>query len=453
METPKFNMAAKVGLFVLLAIAIITYLTVRVSDFSISPAGTYSVYLNMKSAEGIDHKTPVQIAGIQIGVVDQIELTDQSQAKLRLKIKNGVLISSDAQAEIRTKGVLGDTFLEIIPGKSGEMLRAGENIQHATPYANFGELTRNLNDVALNLKDISASIKTYVSTENSSLSKIMTNMEKLTDQLAGFAGKNRQSMDMIVQNLHVLTRDLRGMVQESSSDVTAALNRIDNITRKIDEGKGSLGKLINDPQTTDKVNEALDGVNDLVGSVNRLQLEVGYHLEYLAKSKDMKNYVSLAVKPRPDKYFLLELVTDPDPTPTRTRTLTDITTNGVTNTVFTDKEETKSSTLRFSAQFAKKFHDFTFRGGLIESTGGVGIDYNKGPFGLQFSAFDFAKSDRDRAHLKAMGTVNLTKSVYVLGGVDDFISKRHGPDWFFGAGLRFVDEDIKSLLGAFSFKR
>ncbi|MFO1520033.1 MAG: MCE family protein, partial [bacterium] len=76
----------------------------------------------------------------------------------------------------------------------------------------------------------------------------------------------------------------------------------------------------------------------------------------------------------------------------------------------------------------------------------------KGPFGVQFSAFNFGNSANERPHLKAMATVNLTKGFYVLGGADDFISKQHGPDFFFGAGIRFLDEDIKSLLGAFAFK-
>lgn len=110
-----------------------------------------------------------------------------------------------------------------------------------------------------------------------------------------------------------------------------------------------------------------------------------------------------------------------------------------------------SPALKLSPDLPKKFYDFTIRGGIIESTGGVGFDYNKGPFGIQFEAFDFA--DQQRPHLKAMGTVNVTKSIYLLGGVDDFIAKGQTPDWFFGAGLRFVDDDIKSLFGAFSMAK
>jgi phospholipid/cholesterol/gamma-HCH transport system substrate-binding protein len=163
----------------------------------------------------------------------------------------------------------------------------------------------------------------------------------------------------------------------------------------------------------------------------------------------VKNYFSIALKPRPDKYFLLEFVSDPHPSPTFSTTTTNVTAGGVTTSVLTEREEVKNSRLLISAQFAKKFYDFTIHGGLIESTGGVGLDYNKGPFSLQFSAFDFTNTaGNQNPHLKVMGTMNLTKGFYLLGGVDDFISKQHGPDWFFGAGLRFLDEDIKSLVGA-----
>lgn len=441
----------RVGVFALVGILLVAYLTLRVSDLKFSPGGTYAVYLEMNSAEGIDSKTPVQVAGIQVGIVDEISLTSGNLARLKLKIRKGVLLPSDVSAEVRVKGVLGDAYLELLPGKSGQNLTAGDTIRKVGPAADFNELTRNLNEVALNLKDISVSIKGYVSSDNSVFGRIMTNMDKLTSNLATFAGNNRENMDAIVWNLKELTRGLNGIVREDADEINRALSRIDSITAKIDQGKGTLGRLVNDPSTVEKLNEGLDTINDTVGSVNRLKFEFGYHLEYLGGTNDYKNYAHLNIWPRPDKGFLFEFISDPNPPPVRTTTTSVVTTGGISNTVVTNTDQIQRNKFRISAEFAKKFYDFTLRGGIIESTGGIGVDYNRGPFGIQFEAFDFA--DQQRPHLKAMGTMNVTKSIYLLGGVDDFIAKGQTPDWFFGAGLRFVDDDIKSLFGAFSMAR
>jgi phospholipid/cholesterol/gamma-HCH transport system substrate-binding protein len=439
----KLSPQSKVGIFAVIAIAIVVYLTLRVSDLKFSPTGTYFLYLEMPSAANIDKKTPVQVAGIQVGIVDGIQLTPDNRARLKLKIRKGVILPKDVSAQVRTRGVLGDVFLELIPGKSPEVLEKGGTITNVSPTVDINELTRNLNDVAV-------SLKRYTVSEDSVVAKSLQNIEKLTEQLAKFTTNNRQNMDQVVMNLRDITHDLKGIVRENSSEVNETLERLRNITSKIDEGKGTVGKLINDPSTGEKVNEAIDNVNNVIGPISRLQTEIGYHLEYLGTTHDFKNYVSLTLKPRPDKYFLLEFVSDSDPSPTFSTTTTNVTAGGVTTTVVTDTEKVDRNRLLISAEVAKSFYDFTFRGGLIESTGGLGIDYNRGPFSLQFSAFDFINNENQNPHLKILASANITKGFYLLGGVDDFISKQHDPDWFFGAGIRFLDDDIKSLFSAFS---
>jgi len=448
----KITSPAKVGLFAIIIIALVTYLTLRVSDFKLSPAGTYTLKVEMKSAEGLDFKTPVMVAGIQVGIVEKITLTDHNTALVHVKIRKGVVLPKDAKAEIRTRGVLGDYLLELMPGDSPVPLEGRETITRTTPSVNFSELARNLNDVAIDLKGVSGTIKKYVGSDDSAFAHIMKNMDRLTENLANFAGNNRQNMDQIVVNLKELTGELKTMVRENSGEVTQIVTRLESITQKIDAGKGTIGKLVNDPTTAEKLNEALEGVSSIVEPVSRLQTELGYHIEYLGKTNDVKNYVSLNLKPRPDKFFMLEFISDPNPSPTTSSTTSTVTSGGVTTSVTTERAEVKNNRFLFSAMLAKKFYDFTIRAGLIESSGGAGIDYNKGPFGIQFSAFNFNKAANQNPHLKVMGTLNLTKGFYVLGGVDDIISKQHGPDWFVGAGLRFLDEDIKSLIGAFGAK-
>ena len=231
-----------------------------------------------------------------------------------------------------------------------------------------------------------------------------------------------------------------------TEDVDDSLSRIANITRKIDEGRGTIGKLINDPQTVEKVNAAADSLNETLGTFKRIQAELGYHTEYLTATKDFKHYVHLNLRPRPDEAFQFEFVEDRAASPQRATRTTTVTVGGASTTVTADTETIERNKFRISAQLAKKIYDFTLRGGLIESRGGVGVDYNRGPVGVQLSAFDFNTQQGSKPHIKVSGNLNLTKSLYLTGGADDMLNPAQKTDWFFGAGVRLVDDDIKALL-------
>lgn len=436
----------KVGLFALLALALIVWATVRVSDKGLfGGGGTYTVSVVLESAEGLSLKTPVEVAGIQVGYIEKLDLHEGRTAKADLKIDNRVRLGRDAVAQVRTKGFLGETYIDLKPGdlSSGEIEKGGE-ITATNPYVDLGQ-------IASDMKEITTAIKKMVADDTGPVNKVLANMEVFTKKLAEMTVQNQQSINQIVASLKSFSGDLSEVMSERKESLKDTMARLNSITRKVDEGRGSIGRLVNDGELADNINEAARGVSEAVGGINRFQFEVGYHVEYLGNTGDFKNYVGVALKPRPDKYFLLEFVVDPNPSSTEKITTTNVTTGGSTTTVTTDQEVIEKDKVLFSAQLAKEFHNFTFRGGIIESRGGVGVDYNFGPFGVQFSAFDFRTDNNQRPHLKAMGTVNVTPNFYVLSGLDDFISKEPDhPDWFIGAGLRFVDNDLKSLLGAAS---
>ena len=112
----------------------------------------------------------------------------------------------------------------------------------------------------------------------------------------------------------------------------------------------------------------------------------------------------------------------------------------------TTREVKTSDTLKFSIQVAKRFKDLTLRGGIIESTGGVGMDYYmfKDSLKFTFEAFDF--DSKRNPHLKAGLTYNLNKYFFIVGGYDDFVSSLKLESPYLGIGFHFEDEDIKYIL-------
>lgn len=449
----KLTPQMKVGLFVLIVLIVLAYATVRISQTSLSPGGTYSVYLQIESATGITKKTPVEIAGIQVGYVSDINLIDNNQARLTLEINKSVKLSRNVEARIKAVGLLGDTYIELYqPGKIDEVLPRKATIQSVVTYGDFSSVTNELASVARDVKAITATMKGLMAGEDSSFARSLKNIEAITDALKNVSTKNEGNLNAIISNLRAISENLNMVVARNISHVDAALENVEVITEKVRSGEGTIGRLINDDETVEKLNESIDNLNELLGGANKLQVDVGYHTEYLGETEEFKHYVSLALKPKPDKFFLLEFVDDPAPDSRFTIKETQVTSGGVTTNVREEIETTEEDKFLFSAQLAKKYYGFTFRGGLIESSGGVGVDYDYGPFGAKFSAFDLETKRGERPHLKAMGTINVTRSIYLLGGMDDFISKQQDPDWFFGAGIQISDEDIKSLMGLLSVK-
>ena len=74
----KFTTEAKVGFFILAALAGIFFLSLVTSDFGFKWRGYYDLFIQMDSANGITHKTPVQLSGIVVGYVESIDLADNT---------------------------------------------------------------------------------------------------------------------------------------------------------------------------------------------------------------------------------------------------------------------------------------------------------------------------------------------------------------------------------------
>ena len=112
-------------------------------------------------------------------------------------------------------------------------------------------------------------------------------------------------------------------------------------------------------------------------------------------------------------------------------------------------KERKKDQWRFDVQLGRKIHNWTFRGGLIESTGGLGIDYNLESWEQRFSleVFDYS-DDRDfGVNLRISTQIQMWNVLYGKLAIEDFLEDNRSAT--ISAGLRFNDEDLKGLIGFF----
>jgi phospholipid/cholesterol/gamma-HCH transport system substrate-binding protein len=123
-----------VGVFVLLGIICVGYLTFRLGEVEILGDKYYSLNARFSSVTGLKAGAQVEIAGVQVGQVDGIMLDSKDLvAMVRLKIKEGFRLSDDVIASIKTTGLLGDKYVLLTPGGSDRILKPGELITETEP--------------------------------------------------------------------------------------------------------------------------------------------------------------------------------------------------------------------------------------------------------------------------------------------------------------------------------
>lgn len=132
-----------VGVFVLLGIICVGYLTLRLGEVEVLRNDYYFLNARFTSVTGLKVGAQVEIAGVEVGQVDAISLDyKEFVALVRLKLKQGVQLSEDAIASVQTAGLLGDKFIQLSQGGSDQMLKPGDRIIETEPALNIEALIR-----------------------------------------------------------------------------------------------------------------------------------------------------------------------------------------------------------------------------------------------------------------------------------------------------------------------
>ena len=457
----KLSAEAKVGLLVIVGSLVLLYMTFVVGKYEFGEKKGYALQAVFDSVAGLDTKAYVRMAGVKIGVVEKVELED-SRALVTLRIDPGVRILRSSEAMVKTMGLLGERYVEFVPSRTDESRKsyyeAGERVQATVSPSDVDKLINQLSSISDDVKQITASFRQVFGTERGekSMEDILHDLRQTTANIKDFSGTLRSDGSELVTRLNELVASLNGVVgdnrdnlkvsmeniREASKSAELALASIENTTRKIERGEGTIGKLVNDDSMYTSIDGAARGIGDYVSRVERLKTIVAFRGEYMFP--EAKSYATLELKPRPDTSYILEITSDPFGQFTRTVTTTTPPGGPVVTETFEDK-------LQFSIEYAKRWGNLALRLGLIESTGGVGADYYAFDDRLKFSIdswnFSSKEPDNENAHLKATASYSLGKVFFVNAGYDNPLnSKRAAP--FAGIGLRFDDEDLKYLLGS-----
>lgn len=128
-----------VGIFVLIGLVCLGYLSIKLGKLEIVGGNTYEVEAEFDSASGLKTGATVEIAGVEVGRVKGIRLNGD-RALVALAIRDDVKLYSDTIASIKTRGIIGEKYMALSPGGSGEVLNPGDRIRDTESGIDLEEL-------------------------------------------------------------------------------------------------------------------------------------------------------------------------------------------------------------------------------------------------------------------------------------------------------------------------
>jgi phospholipid/cholesterol/gamma-HCH transport system substrate-binding protein len=495
----------RVGLLVIAAGAFLVTFVLFARKGGLSDRESIVVWAYFRDASGLAVRGRVQIAGIPVGEIDAITL-EGTRAKVFLRIRKDVDLREDAVVTKRSESLLGDYLLDLNPGtENAPVMQDNGQIRRVIDTAGMEAVFESLSQITADIQQVTGSLREVLGGEKGqgSLQRIVENLVRLSDSVDATVRRNADRLDVIVGNVEGISEDVRSITQSNTADVSRivdniemitrdvrevlasvknivgtgegdvketvaslkqTLNKLDStlgnleeITRKVKDGEGAAGVLLADESVGREVRETVQDVARFAAKLTDLQTEVGIQSTYLAAQGRSKNLLSLRLIPKPDKYYLLELVDDPRGTVSTQVVQTNPPSEG--DPVIQTQKVTKES-LKISAQFAKRWYFTTLRVGLIESTGGVGGDLHffEDALTLKLDAFNFAADELRYPRLRATLRAQAFDHLFVVAGMDDILNAQQrdlttqrliaGRDFFVGGGLFFTDDDLKAILAA-----
>jgi phospholipid/cholesterol/gamma-HCH transport system substrate-binding protein len=434
----EFKRKVKVGAFFVLMFLILALFILFVGDIDIFlKKKGYSLYVSFDTVIGLAKRSYVRMAGLKVGYVREIQLKG-NRPEVELVIDAGVEIQKGAKATMATAGLIGEKYVEIIPGEEEDFFQPEDSIPAASSVG-IEQLGTMLLSVGEEVKDISGSIQRVLGEEENetSVKDILKNLSSFTMNLEEFLNENRQpisegiskstqavsnfdlKVEKIAEDLEDFVSSLKSMIDENRDNVRLNLEKIQELIEKteeslrllneslekINEGKGTLGKLILEPDLYQRADSTLGDLEKIVSPLAEWRVDLSLRAEYLSRSQLLKSTFSLWLWPGSSKYILSQLVYDP-----------------------------WLDSFTVSAQGGLRWGALAPRVGILESKVGVGVDIYtlKDRLKLTLEGYDFNREKSPR--FRAWTSFAATKNLRLILGIADFTLASYR-EFFFGLGL------------------
>lgn len=494
----------------MVAVGILIYFINIAGRKGLGRSQSYAVHIRFPDASGLASRSRVVISGIDIGKIESVKL-EKGKAIVTIRVSNEYPLYEDASVLKRSSSLISDdALLDIDPGTEGKpRIPDGgwlTNVRTAPSMDQImGSVQKITNDVQKVTESLAGSVGTQEGKQSietilkqvtemsveinrasaksaAQIARILANLTKITGDVRALIPSQEKQLVAILENIRVITEQTKstigmvhdivnsqqgqvagamGQVRETLGKLDTTMGSVEKVADGIEKGQGTVGKLLRDQDLADRVANTVKGATDYFDRLTGLKLELGFRAELhvqpvLPKGVDWPSMELIGVKIMPagsSRYIGVNLVSDTEGTVSHTVALL----NG--EPLVTD---TYAQALSVDVYLAQRWGPSTWRVGLIESTGGVGVDVDIVPKVLSVHAdgFNFTPPNGLLPRVRAFAQFTFSKYFDIYAGADDLLNNAAvnpdphgiltppGRSGFIGAGFHFQDDDLKAILSA-----
>jgi len=402
------NSYVKIGLFfIILGGAGTAYLVMASSGLNSLNTKPYEVTL--PDATGLSTRSKVYLAGVAVGRVSAIRLEGR-EAHLRLALLKNVEVRQGAALARKSSSILGTSILALEPGPAAAApIPPGGVIETDRKTPGMDEMLGTVRELSGQLSGI---LEEFQKSQMALITATLETFNSIAGKIDAKTDEELERVSRILESAAIIAEKTSAILDERGDDagaamgeLRAALANINGITGEIRSGQGNLGRTVYDDglytgllaavqktgEAADKLNTALEGAQEVINKATGLGVAVDAGARYDFLSGSARAQASLRIEPASnDRWYRVGVSSAPDGIPSRT--ITEISDENGNVTYYSDKTET---TFPFSvdAELARRFGIFTLRGGLLESTAGLGLDIQPARWlSLSGEVFNFGDS-------------------------------------------------------------
>lgn len=225
----------------------------------------YPLYARFKWGAGVKQGQPVRLAGVQIGVVSDVELDPKGTILVKMTIEDDYHVPQNSTAAVQPVGIFGDQEIALVPKEPSPIFFAeGDSVPAAVPKPGLPELTARADTISQRLDDVAKAVQLELVQGGgvADLRKTLGVTHDLARQLSAIAAEQSRQLtltfgqfrkttaaidsvqlDSTMRNLQQTTRNLAAF----TDSLRGTAQQINAVLAKADHGDGTLGRLLNDP--------------------------------------------------------------------------------------------------------------------------------------------------------------------------------------------------------------
>ena len=288
----------KVGILIIIAIFILLWASFSGSGTSIFERKVgYTAYFD--NVNGLVKGAPVWVAGVEVGNVHSIQFvnTDSiSQIELKLSVKESItnMITIDSKIRLGTIGMLGDKYVEIIPGTLNKPRIAEDGVISTQATSDLTaimseseQMVSSVQDVMLNLDEITKRMKNGEGTIGQMFTNnvLHTELTRLISSMAALVDGLQKNQERITSAMENISSDLEGIAEKANSNsgtigklladpdlydnLQSSTGRIDSILSKINQGRGTAGAMVNDDELYLELKNLMARAENLISDIEK----------------------------------------------------------------------------------------------------------------------------------------------------------------------------------------